>query len=355
MKIVTVVGARPQFVKAATVSRAVTNSQDKVTEVLVHTGQHYDANMSEIFFNELNIPKPDYHLGIGGGLHGEMTGKQLEAVEKVLLNERPDWVLVYGDTNSTLAGALAASKLHIPVAHIEAGLRSFNRKMPEEINRVLTDHCSELLFSPTDVAASNLLKEGVSEERVLRVGDVMYDAALFYKERAVKPAWFDELGLHVEGYVLATIHRAENTDAPANMENILSGLGATNIPVVLPIHPRTKERIQKFGLPIPSNVIIVDPVGYLEMVWLESRCRLIATDSGGVQKEAYFFGKRCVTLRGETEWTELVDSGWNTLVGADVSRIKAALAASEPEISRPPLYGDGNAAAQIIQALVERS
>lgn len=353
LKIVTVVGARPQFIKAATVSRIF--ARHGVNEVLVHTGQHYDTAMSDIFFAQMDIPKPSYHLGIGGGRHGMMTGRQLEKVEDVLLAEEPDWVLVYGDTNSTLAGALAAAKLHIRVAHVEAGLRSFNRRMPEEINRILTDHVSTLLFAPTEAAVRNLESEGFGKECIRRVGDVMLDATMLYKTKAQKPEWFDSLGIKVGEFVLCTIHRAENTDDPTRLRRILEGLGASGLPVVLPLHPRTRQALDVMHVSLPINVRLVSPVGYLEMTWLEMQCHVIATDSGGVQKEAYFHGKPCVTLRSETEWLELVEVGANTLAGCDVALIAAALQ-QPPQIvpAEPSLYGDGNAAALIIEAILGR-
>jgi len=346
MKLVTIIGARPQFIKAATVSRVIA-ARDSIAEVIIHTGQHYDANMSDIFFEEMHIPKPDHHLGIGGGGHGQMTGRQLEAIERVLIEEMPDCVLVYGDTNSTLAGTLAAVKLHIPVAHVEAGLRSFNRRMPEEINRVLTDHAADLLFAPTQTAMHNLSQEGIPSDRAHLVGDVMYDAALFYADRASKPVWFEALQVQHGGFVLATVHRAENTDNSQRLTDILTGLSKSGKQVILPLHPRTRKRIQTLGLPDFKNLHIVPPVGYLEMVWLEKNCDLIATDSGGVQKEAYFHGKRCITLRDETEWVELVDTGWNVLTGSDVDQIVTALMHSEIPNSNP-FYGAGDAASDII-------
>jgi UDP-GlcNAc3NAcA epimerase len=351
MKIVTVIGARPQFIKAATVSR-IAASRSGVEEVIVHTGQHYDQNMSEIFFEELGIPRPDYHLGIGGGGHGQMTGRQLEAIEAVLLEERPDWVLVYGDTNSTLAGALAAVKLHIPVAHVEAGLRSFNRYMPEEINRILTDHASSLLFAPTQPAVANLRAEGVAEERLRLVGDVMYDAALYYRSRAQRPASFAALDLEEGAFVLATLHRAENVDVPERLGAILVGLADGGEPVILPLHPRTRGRIVEAGIAVAANIHIVDPVSYLEMVWLESHAGVIATDSGGVQKEACFFGRPCVTFRDETEWVETVEAGWNVLVGADRARIAAAIRSPPPVPEAIAPYGEGDAAARIVDELL---
>lgn len=347
MKLVTIIGARPQFIKAATVSRAVA-AQDDIREVIVHTGQHYDANMSDVFFDELAIPRPDHQLGIGGGTHGAMTGRQLEAIESVLLAEKPDWVLVYGDTNSTLAGALAAVKLHIPVAHVEAGLRSFNRRMPEEINRILTDHAATKLMAPTVTAMRNLRAEGLPEERISLVGDVMYDASLFYRDRARRPDWFNGLGLAEGDFTLATVHRAENTDDPTRLAAILAGLGKAGRPVILPLHPRTRIRLAEHGMKPAPHLHVVDPVGYLEMVWLEAHCALVATDSGGVQKEAYFFGKPCVTLRDETEWVELVETGWNTLAGANADRIADAIAHVHIPSGASQLYGAGDAAARVL-------
>lgn len=352
MKLLTVIGARPQFIKAAVVSRALAVHHPEVHEVLVHTGQHYDANMSDVFFDQLDIPKPDHHLGVGGRSHGRNTGRMLEALDDLMARERPDWVLVYGDTDSTLAGALAAAKLHIPVAHIEAGLRSFNRRMPEEINRVLTDHVASMLFAPTALARNNLRHEGIAEAKIHVVGDVMYDAALYYKKRARKPEWFDALGLG--SFALCTIHRAENTDDPVRMRGILDGLALTETAIVLPLHPRTRKQMTEFGLDLPGNVRVVDPVGYLEMVWLEANCRVVITDSGGVQKEAYFHGKPCVTLRDETEWVELVEAGANVLVGADADRIAAMVSkANSRREEIAGLYGDGDSARGILGKLFE--
>lgn len=324
---------------------------EHVSEVLVHTGQHYDANMSDVFFEQMGIRKPDYQLGIGGGSHGRMTGRQLEEIENVLLEERPDWMLVYGDTNSTLAGALAAVKLHVPVAHVEAGLRSFNRKMPEEINRVLTDHASDLLFVPTDTGVHNLAAEGIAAEKVHLVGDVMYDAALNYKKLACKPDWFDGVGAEDQRYVLCTVHRAENTDDLSRLRSIMDGLQASGLDVVLPLHPRTRAALEAADVRMPDNVHVAPPVDYLEMIWLEAHCRVIATDSGGVQKEAYFHDKPCVTLRDETEWLELVEHGCNVLVGADAGAIAHALQVAAFSASAPQLYGAGAASARIVQAL----
>lgn len=368
MKILTVIGARPQFIKAAAVSRAIakhnesTNDQrSTINEIIVHTGQHYDANMSDIFFEQMAIPKPDYHLGVGGGPHGQMTGRQLEKIEEVLLKEKPDWVLVYGDTNSTLAGALAASKLHIPVAHIEAGLRSFNRRMPEEINRVLTDHVSSMLFCPTETAVNNLIKEGFDVTRdqrpaasnhpiVFNVGDVMYDAALFYRDRAVKPIWFDSIGVGLNEFVLCTIHRAENTDNEKKLNAIFKGLADSGVSIVFPLHPRTREKIKQYQIEISNNIHLVEPVGYLEMVWMEINCKLIATDSGGMQKEAYFHKKQCMVLREQTEWVELIEIGANTLVSADPSKIRQAINCSDSNNSAylNEIYGNGSSSQAIV-------
>lgn len=350
MKTVTIVGARPQFIKAAAVSRAIA-AHGGLREILVHTGQHYDANMSDVFFDELRIPRPDYYLGIGGGPHGQMTGRQLEKIEEVLMSERPDWVLVYGDTNSTLAGALAAVKLHIPVAHVEAGLRSFNRRMPEEINRVLTDHASDLLFAPTKTAVRNLANEGIAGDKVQQVGDVMYDAALFYRDLARAPHWFDGLNVPAGEFVLCTIHRAENTDDDARLRGIFRGLAESGLPVVLPLHPRTRAKIADAGIVPEANIHVVPPVGYLEMTWLETHCRIVATDSGGVQKEAYFHGKPCVTLREETEWVELVEAGANLLAGADPVRIALGLIETAIINFSTQLYGRADAASKIAEHL----
>lgn len=318
---------------------------------MLHTGQHFDVNMSDIFFNQLNIPCPHIQLDIHGGSHGEMTGRMLAEIEQALLEHKPDRVLVYGDTNSTLAGALASAKLHIPVAHVEAGLRSFNMQMPEEINRILTDQISDLLFCPTDTAVKNLNNEGFANKpvQVLQVGDVMQDSALLFAEKAVPPA-----GELPEGFILATLHRAENTDNPQRLAAIVSALNTlhkTVAPVVLPLHPRTRKLIAQHGLEL--NVHLVDPVGYFEMVWLLDHCNLVLTDSGGVQKEAFFFGKACVTMRDQTEWVELIEAGANELVGADAAKI---IEAASRNVGRKVqdthnLYGGGKAAQRIVKYL----
>lgn len=359
MKLLTILGARPQFVKAATVSRVI-NENTGIKELLIHTGQHYDQDMSDVFFQELDIPPPARNLGIGSAGHGVQTGRMLSEIESVLMRERPDGVLVYGDTNSTLAGALAAVKLHIPVAHVEAGLRSFNRRMPEEINRVLTDHASDLLFAPTDTAIKNLAREGIAENKVHLVGDVMYDAALYFGRMAEERSTIlKDLGLQEKAYVLATVHRAENTDDPARLETILGALAemARRVAVVLPIHPRTRAILSRNPLlnSLASKLRLIDPVGYLDMTMLERNAAVITTDSGGVQKEAYFQRVPCVTLRDETEWTELVETGWNTLAGASsADRIVTALekALSGAEGQNVSLYGTGDAAKQIVQILL---
>ncbi len=352
MKILTILGARPQFVKAGSVSREIAKHSE-IQEVIVHTGQHYDANMSDVFFDEMKIPKPNYFLGIGGKSHGAMTGQMIEKIEEVALIEKPDWIMVYGDTNSTLAGAIVASKLHVKLAHIEAGLRSFNMKMPEEVNRILTDRISDILFCPTDAAIENLRNEGYDQLdcQVVKSGDVMQEGAFFYKNLAVRPK---NIAIQ-EDFVLCTIHRAENTDDHQKLINILEALEhiAKETQIILPIHPRTKKIIASIGLSM-KNITVIDPVGYLEMVWLIDNSSLVMTDSGGLQKEAFFFEKQCVTLRDETEWVELVDCGANTLVGADKSRVIDAYRQSNNLTNKnfpQDLYGGGRASMNIIQVL----
>ena len=355
--VLSVVGARPQFIKAAAVSRVLRRTRG-MREILVHTGQHYDRNMSRIFFRELDIPEPDVNLGIGSGGHGAQTGRMLEALERVIARERPDWVLVYGDTNSTLAGALAAAKLRVPLAHVEAGLRSFNRAMPEELNRVVADHAADLLLAPTRAAVANLRREGVPRGRIALTGDVMYDAALYYGGKAGRASGvLDELDLRPRGYVLATVHRAENTDDRARLLALFEALRrlARDLPVVVPVHPRTRKALARAGWRAPGRLLLINPVGYLDMVMLEKHARLIATDSGGVQKEAYFYGVPCVTLRTETEWVELVAAGWNRLVPpASAGRVYRALRAMVEGFRRPPrprLYGNGRAAEMVVRHL----
>lgn len=355
MKIITVIGARPQFIKAAVVSNAF--KERGMQELILHTGQHFDSNMSDVFFDELGIPKPAFNLGIGGGTHGHNTGRMIEGIEKVLMQEKPDWLLVYGDTDSTLAGALAAVKLHIPVAHVEAGLRSFNRRMPEEINRILTDHAASLLFAPTLTAVQHLADEGITGDKVINAGDVMFDAALFYGQKADSHSRIlQTLSLQPKQYVLATIHRAENTDDPIRLTAIIEGMAAVDKTIVLPVHPRTRARMQSANLTLPKNVLAIDPVGYLDMVMLEKHASLIVTDSGGVQKEAFFYQVPCVTLRDETEWVELVTSGWNKVVPPhSAKKVAEAINATYlPGESVQP-YGDGHAAERIVDVLGQHS
>lgn len=361
--IVTIIGARPQFIKAAVLSRLIRSSswKYKFRETLIHTGQHYDANMSEVFFTDMKIPKPDIYLNIGGGMHGEMTGRMLIQIEAELLRLKPDLVVVYGDTNSTLAGALAASKLNIPIVHIEAGLRSFYKKMPEEQNRILTDHLSEWLFCPTEVAIRNLNNEGIAQNTHL-VGDIMLDASLFYRQ-IIKDD--DAKGIsrlrNIEGltsdlingnFALATVHRAENTDDPTKLSSIVDAFNKLKTNIILPLHPRTRKYIDASGLSLNSNVFVIDPIGYLEMLELEMNCSCILTDSGGIQKEAYFMQKPCITLREQTEWVETVESGWNILVGSDQKKIIKAYSRMSPEKNEiPSLFGNGNAGCKILSIL----
>lgn len=348
MKVVSVVGARPQFVKAAMVSRAL---RERCQEVLVHTGQHYDDNMSRIFFDELDLPQPDIHLEAGSGTHAAQTGQMMIALEQVLLDQQPQWVLVYGDTNSTLAGALTAAKLQMPVAHVEAGLRSYNRSMPEEINRVVCDHISSALFCPTGQAVQNLAQEGI-HQGVHQVGDVMGDALDYFLPHArQKSAVLQRLELKSDGYALATVHRAANTDDPRRLRTILAALGRLALPVVFPVHPRTRKVIESLDIRPAGNLLLIDPVGYLDMLQLEAHADCILTDSGGMQKEAYWLGVRCITLREETEWVETVAAGWNCLVGADAGAIVRAVTHWQPGREREPLYGDGQAAQKIGQIL----
>ena len=349
MKIVTIVGARPQFIKAAVVSRELRKIH---TEILVHTGQHYDREMSDIFFSQLDIPDPDYNLGIGSASHCKQTGQMLSAIEDVLLEEKPDWVLVYGDTNSTLAGALAAAKLHIKVAHVEAGLRSFIRDMPEEINRVLTDHLSDLLFCPSHSAVDNLLAEGITEG-VHLVGDVMYDALLSARSRGKEndETILSKYSLQPGSYLLVTVHRAGNTDDSQRLESILKALNALDEGVIWPIHPRAQQKLEENGWQPGEHIQIIDPVGYFEMLSLEANARRILTDSGGIQKEAYWLGVPCITLRDETEWVETVQGGRNILAGADTEEICRAVGQWEPVNQPPTIYGDGDASYKIFSLL----
>ena len=406
MKIATIIGARPQFIKAAAVSRAIRKNE----EILIHTGQHYDDGMSAVFFRELEIPEPQYNLNIGSGPHGQQTGRMLAAIEEVLLAEQPNWVLIYGDTNSTLAGALAAAKLHIPIAHVEAGLRSFNRRMPEEINRIVADQLSTLLFCPSQVAVNNLAAEGIGKnrrktgtapnffsekkgrspsfspgavpvfplppgavpvsspaegiekmgavpifsQRVVVTGDVMADTLQFAATKASPQSdILARLGLQPQRYLLATVHRAENTDDPQRLSDILSAFAALDEPVVYPAHPRTRKFLHEKNYRPPPHMRLIDPVGYFDIIALEKSARMLLTDSGGMQKEAYWLGVPCITLRDETEWVETVESGWNILTGADRNRIVTAVRSSNPPSAHPPLYGDGQAAVHCLKALLE--
>jgi len=364
MNLLTVVGARPQFVKAATLSRAIARHNGSgpgvpIVEKIVHTGQHYDANLSEVFFQELSIPAPAFHLGIGSGPHGAQTGRMIEAIEAVIEEERPDAVVVYGDTNSTLAAALAAAKLQVPVAHVEAGLRSFNQRMPEEINRVATDHVATWLFCPTRLAVENLRKEGVVAG-VENVGDVMYDGMLHYRSMAKETVLADH-GLSSKAYVLATVHRAENTDDPRRLAGVMETLGTAAAKlgrVVLALHPRTRARLIEHSIAVPPGVHVVNPAPYLEMIALLANARAVLTDSGGVQKEAFFLEVPCLTLRDETEWVETRDCDANRLVGAEPLRARPALDALangdwKPDFSARP-YGSGRAAEAIVQSLLKR-
>ena len=353
MRVLTVVGARPQFIKAATLSRAIArhnalHPEALVDERIVHTGQHYDANMSDVFFRELEIPAPAWHLGIGSATHGEQTGRMLAEIEKVIAADRPDMMLVYGDTNSTLAGALAAAKLHVPVAHVEAGLRSFNRRMPEEVNRVVADHLSDLLFCPTEQSVENLAREGITRG-VLRIGDVMYDSVRHYGERVARePRALAALGLVPKGFVLATVHRAENTDSADNLRRIFAAFDAiaARCPVVVALHPRTRRFLSEHRIAPAAGVRLLEPLGYFEMIELEVNARMILTDSGGVQKEAFFARTPCLTLREETEWVETVACGANRVCGASTERILEEFRRYEsgetaPDFGATP-YGNGD-------------
>jgi len=355
MKVLTVIGARPQFIKAAAVSRALKKAG--ITEVIVHTGQHYDHNMSEVFFSEMEIPKPDYNLAINDLGHGAMTGRMLEKIEAVLIDEKPDYVVVYGDTNSTLAGALAAVKLHTKVAHVEAGLRSFDMKMPEEVNRILTDRISNILFCPTQAAIDNLHKEGFKEfdADIVNVGDVMLDTLLYYKSKAAeKSRIVSDLGLNGKDFVLVTIHRAENTNDPKRLTAICDAISEINkkLPVILPLHPRTRNYLGTNNIKLDAT--ITEPLGYFDMLSVLSSCKMVLTDSGGLQKESYFCGKFCVTLRDQTEWVELVNVGANVIAGADKDRIvKEVFKNLNRKISfDKSLYGDGNASEAIARYLM---
>jgi UDP-N-acetylglucosamine 2-epimerase len=350
LKVVSIVGARPQFIKAAAVSREL---RKRHQEILVHTGQHYDYQMSGIFFDGLNVPAPEVNLEVGSGSHAVQTGAMLKGIEDVLVAERPDWLLTYGDTNSTLAGVLAASKLGLPSVHVEAGLRSFNRSMPEEVNRVVADHLSDLLLCPSDVAVRNLAAEGITQN-VHLVGDVMLDVLNWARARIAEqpPAIVEGMGLARRRYLLATTHRSENTDDPARLSNILNALNSLEEPVVFPVHPRTRRAIQGTACRLRPQVRMIDPVGYLEMIALAESARMILTDSGGLQKEAYWLRVPCLTLRDETEWVETVEAGWNRLVGADPKKVIEAVCSFAPNGMHPVLYGDGSAAVGCVDRLV---
>jgi len=348
LKIVSVVGARPNFIKALPVSKAI---RKNFKEVLVHTGQHYDYLMNKVFFDQLGLPEVDYHLNVGSGSHGFQTGEMLKRIEEVLIKEAPDLVLVFGDTNTTIAGALAAAKLHIKVGHIEAGLRSFDKNMPEEINRILTDHCSDFLFCPTETAVKNLQKEAIYEG-VYLTGDVMVDSLNHCIKIAQTHNILDKLGLQPGSYYLATIHRAENTDEPTRLKKIVEAF--KQIPgIVFPCHPRTKKALERYGLleDLKNFVKLIDPVGYIEMLALEKNAKKIITDSGGIQKEAYILGIPCITIRNSTEWVETIQDGWNILVDVDTDRIVDSVENFEPVSKRKNLFGDGNAGEKIAEIL----
>tara|TARA_B100001758_G_C18362516_1_gene586620 strand:+ start:154 stop:1218 length:1065 start_codon:yes stop_codon:yes gene_type:complete len=351
MKIVTILGARPQFIKASSVSRHFLKLP-KIIEVILHTGQHFDQNMSQVFFDQMGLQAPKYNLGIQSLSHGAMTGRQLEEIEKVLIKEIPDYVMVYGDTNSTLSGALASAKLNIPVIHIEAGLRSYNKSMPEEINRVLTDHVSELLFTPTKSGFNNLINEGVSKDKIHNFGDVMYDSAIFFSNQtANKNSIIEKLELRPLGYILATFHRQSNTNDLEKLKNIVRALSGSKLPVVLPLHPRTEAILNKNKIVLNNPIIPIDPVGYIEMINLEKNSYKIITDSGGVQKEAYFFGKNCIIVREETEWVELKKSNAHHLVGSDLNKITDLVNSPNINYKVEEIFGDGNASKKIVSKI----
>ena len=378
MKIITIIGARPQIIKAAAISRAIhTHFKDQITELIVHTGQHYDDNMSAIFFTEMGIPAADYNLSVGSGNHGAQTAKMMEGIETILLKERPDALLVYGDTNSTLAGALAAAKIHIPVVHIEAGLRSYNKSMPEEINRITCDHCSTLLFSPTNQGISNLVKEGFSTTKhskasidhtlVFKTGDIMFDNSMYFSSIAnEKQGLVEKLQLTPGEFILCTIHRDSNTDKPEHLNQIIRGLlqiqQISNQVLVLPLHPRTRKKMTELLEPAVaeelqdnSRIQVIDPAGFLDMISLESRCSMVITDSGGVQKEAFFFKKPCIILREQTEWVEIVENGNALLVGSSEEKLIEAYhqLTTKKDYTYPPFFGDGHASEEICRLMLE--
>lgn len=353
-KIITVVGARPQFIKAAVLSKKFASTQS-IEEVIIHTGQHFDNNMSNIFFDEMEIPLPKYNLGIGGGTHGQNTGRMIESIEAIFLKERPSVVLVYGDTDSTLAAAIAASKLGIYIAHVEAGLRSFKRSMPEEINRVITDHISDVLYAPSDLAATNLFCEGITKNKVVISGDIMYESVLMFANAAHNSSKImDMLGLKSSQFNLLTLHRNENTNNKNILEKIFEGLSVSEIPIIFPIHPRTAKYISIYGLNLPKCIRKIEPLGYFDTLALLSNTNLLFTDSGGMQKEAYFLKKPCITLREETEWNELVNLGVNVLVGSSKEKIEKSLKSTNWPLWKTGIYGNGMSSTQIANDLVER-
>lgn len=350
MKVLSIVGARPQFIKAFAVSRELQKDHE---EILVHTGQHYDEELSDVFFDELGIPEPNYNLGVGSDTHGRQTAAMIEGIEEILEIEEPDVILLYGDTNSTLAGAIAASKIAPDVAHVEAGLRSYNREMPEEINRVLTDHASDLLFPPSESAADTLRQEGITEG-IHMVGDVMYDTILWARDvAATESDMLDRVGIEEGEFILSTVHRASNTDDPDRLESIVEGLSNAPLPVVLPVHPRTENRLREYGMwdRVTSKLEVIEPVGYLDFVRLLDGSERVATDSGGVQKEAFYLETPCVTMRDETEWIETVESGWNVLVSADQEAIERELRTNRNLSRKSTPYGDGTTAKQVVKVL----
>lgn len=346
IKIINIIGARPQFIKVGIVNKAL-NKNDNIESKILHTGQHYDEKMSKVFFDELEIERPHYNLEVGSNTHGKQTAAMLSGIEEVLIKEKPDWVMVYGDTNSTIAGSLAASKLHIKSAHVEAGLRSFNRLMPEEINRIATDHISDLLFAPTNTAMSLLKKEGLAE-RSFFSGDVMYDSILYYEKLAEKKKSLETI-TDMNNFYLATIHRQENTDDLIRLQNIFTAFSELSMPVILPLHPRTKKSLDK--IKYSDNIKIIEPVSYLEMILLLKNCTKVLTDSGGLQKEAYFLKKQCITLRDETEWTETLENNWNFVVGTDVNLILEKITASRSD-KQINYFGDGNSSQKITEAIL---